>query len=568
MLNRTLELVLARYVSIGASVITLFVLAGPVSDPVNVTKLLAGGIVAFGVLPLLFKSQARRLIASHKILFGLLICFSLFSLMSSLLSKAPFVQNFYGDSGRNTGFLTYLILSLILLGSVAISTGSSFKAILVWFLVAGLANVILGYWSWVLGDPIPWNNIYGNLLGTFGNPNFMGAFLGMFSAALAVLILSEKLEAKWRLFALSLWIATIPIMLQTKAVQGVLLTLGGAGLALLLFLHYKLRKTWLSILYGSAFVSSATLAVLGALQIGPLAQYVYKRSVSLRGSYWNAAIEMGSNNPLTGVGMDAYGTFYRQYRSENAATVMPGPEVASNAAHSVPLDFFAFGGFPLLVSYIAILIVGFVSLVKVMHRKKEYDPVFLSLAIIWLTYQIQSLISINQLGLAIWGWITTGALVAYERVTRSPELLEESSKKGVSKSSANTKQDFFTPALLAAIGSGVGILIAIPPLTADASYRNAIKYQNLEKLEAALVPSYFKPMNSRTLGNAVQILEESKLYEVGIKYAREGVKFNPMAYDAWKALYYSTNATVEEKSKAKEQMIKLDPFNVALRDLP
>jgi O-antigen ligase len=478
------------------------------------------------------------------------------------------VQNFYGESGRNTGFLTYLILSLILLGSVLISQASSFNRILVWFFLAGLVNVLLGYWSWVFGDPIPWNNIYGNLLGTFGNPNFMGAFLGMFSAVLAVLTLGETLEMKWRLFAGSLWIATIPIMLQTKAVQGVLLTLGGAGLAVLLFLHYKFRKNWLSIFYGSVFASSAILAVLGALQIGPLAQYVYKRSVSLRGSYWNAAIEMGSSNPLIGVGMDAYGTFYRQYRSENAATVMPGPEVASNAAHSVPLDFLAFGGFPLFILYTALLIIGLVSLVKVLRRKRDYDPVFLSLAMIWVTYQIQSLISINQLGLAIWGWVTTGALVAYERTTRVSVFLEESSNKAKSKSKVNAKQELLTPALLAAIGSGVGILIAIPPLTADASYRNAIKYQNLEKLEAALVPSYFQPRNTRILGNAVQILEESKLYEVGIKYAREGVKFNPLSFDAWKMLYYSTNSTPDEKIKAKAQMIKLDPLNVALKDLP
>jgi hypothetical protein len=185
-----------------------------------------------------------------------------------------------------------------------------------------------------------------------------------------------------------------------------------------------------------------------------------------------------------------------------------------------------------------------------------------------VTYQIQSLISINQLGLAIWGWVTTGALVAYERTTRASVLVDESSNKAKGKSKVNTKQELFTPALLAAIGSGVGILIAIPPLTADASFRNAIKSQNLEKLEAALVPSYFKPRTSRALGNAVQILEESKLYEVGIKYAREGVKFNPMAFDAWKALYYSTNATPEEKSKAKIKMIELDPFNYALKDLP
>jgi hypothetical protein len=33
-------------------------------------------------------------------------------------------------------------------------------------------------------------------------------------------------------------------------------------------------------------------------------------------------------------------------------------------------------------------------------------------------------------------------------------------------------------------------------------------------------------------------------------------------------LYYSTNSTPDEKIKAKAQMIKLDPLNVALKDLP
>jgi O-antigen ligase len=566
MLSTNSELVLARYLSIGAAFVTLFVLSGPVSDPVNVTKLLVAGIVAFGLLPFFFSKRSKKLIASNKLLLGFLVFFNLFSLASSVLSQAPFVQNFYGDSGRNTGFLTYLILSLVLLGSTLISQDMSFKKILVWFVVAGAVNVVLGYWAWILGDPIPWNNIYGNLLGTFGNPNFMGAFMGMFSAVLAVLALSQTLALKWRFLSGAFWIIAIPITLQTKAVQGVLLTLGGAGLALFFFLYFKYKNKWVNTLYGTLFLSSAVFAVLGALQIGPLSQYIYKRSVSLRGSYWNAAIEMGSSNPLTGVGMDSYGTFYRKFRSENAATDMPGPEVASNAAHSVPLDFLAFGGFPLFVTYVAILVIGLISLVKVLRRKKLYDPVFLSLAIIWVTYQIQSVISINQLGLAIWGWVTTGALVAYERTTRESNVLDDSKVSRKSKSTAN--QEFLSPGLLAAIGSGVGILIAIPPLSADASYRNAIKYQNLEKLEAAMVPSYFRPSNSRTFGNVVQILEESKLYEAGIKYAREGVKFNPMAFDAWKALYYSTNATADEKSKAKSKMIELDPNNYALKDLP
>jgi hypothetical protein len=51
--------------------------------------------------------------------------------------------------------------------------------ILIWGMFgAGFVNVIYCGWVIAFGDFIPWNNPYGNILGTFGNPNFIGAFLG------------------------------------------------------------------------------------------------------------------------------------------------------------------------------------------------------------------------------------------------------------------------------------------------------------------------------------------------------------------------------------------------------
>jgi hypothetical protein len=69
------------------------------------------------------------------------------------------------------------------------------------------------------------------------------------------------------------------------------------------------------------------------------------------------------------------------------------------------------------------------------------------------------------------------------------------------------------------------------------------------------------PKNSYTLASAVQLLENSKLPDLAIKYARDGVAFNPNFLDAWKMLYYATRSTPFEKAKAKSEMIRLDPLN-------
>jgi hypothetical protein len=59
----------------------------------------------------------------------------------------------------------------------------------------------------------------------------------------------------------------------------------------------------------------------------------------------------------------------------------------------------------------------------------------------------------------------------------------------------------------------------------------------------------------------VQLLEESKLYDLAYKYAKVGVDFNPDNFDSWKVLYLITNSTAEDKALALENMKRLDPLN-------
>jgi O-antigen ligase len=567
MLNSTIEKTLIKLLAIGSAFITVFIVVGPVADPVNVSKFLAAGILSFGVAALLIRSGLNSQIKNNKLFLGSLVLFLLTSISSVVFSDVPFTQNLYGEAGRNTGFLTYFCLGLIALGGASLSEREGFRKILYGFFAAGFVNLVYGLWAWLFGDFVAWNNIYGNLLGTFGNPNFMGAFLGMLGTAFVAYAAAPGQSWKVRIVALVLWVITFLEILQTNAVQGLVLITGGLALIGLFLIVAKAKSFVIPTIYISAVSLVGFIAIAGALQKGPLAEYIYKRSVSLRGNYWQTAINIGLDNPLTGVGMDSYGTFYRKYRTVSAATDMPGPETTANAAHNVPLDFLAYGGFPLFIAYLLIVVISAVALAKTVRRLKSYDPIFVALASIWICYQIQSIISINQLGLAVWGWLLSGLMISYERVTRPQDQQVEG--KGIqSKSNKKSKEPVVAAGLIASVGMVVGLLIALPPYTSDYKYLKAMNSQNLEKIEDALKPSYFNPIAFFRIVGVVGALERSELPDIAIVYARQAVELSPNEYDAWKTLYRATASTPEEKTKAKKMMLLTDPLNKTNKELP
>jgi len=264
---------------------------------------------------------------------------------------------------------------------------------------------------------------------------------------------------------------------------------------------------------------------------------------------------MGIDRPWTGVGMDSYGNWYRAFRPDRALVDTPGVNTVTNAAHNVVIDVFAYGGFPMLISYLAILSIGVWAILRVTLRKRAYDGTFVALATTWLAYELQSIISINQIGLAIWGWVLVGALVAYEYSTREVAV-DQGKTKGTKE-----KELIFSPQLVGGIGLVVGALIAVPPMSADMKWKSALTAQNVTQVEAALAPSYLAPRDSARMAQAVILFENSKLPDLAYKYALEGVAFSPTYFDAWRVLYGATKATQADKDLALANMKRLDPKN-------
>ena len=549
MLEISVEKFLARWIAFGSTLVAIFIFSSPVTDPVNVTKLFALGLVAFGAMAIVLLNVRALYWREQKYLVFTALLFVFSMIQSITLSASPIIQNLYGDYGRNTGAIAYLLLLLLFISVTFLQKAESYALVVRALIVAGIINLVYCAWVLMFGDFIGWSNPYGEILGTFGNPNFIGAFLGIYVTVAYASLVKPDQKMIWRIiFGLSILVAGFEIH-SSKAVQGVVVSLGGVALVTFFLIRAILKNRIISVAYVAFVFILGLFSILGALQIGPLAKLVYKVSVSLRGEYWAAGIRMGRDHLFSGIGMDSYGDYYRQYR-DAGAMILPGPKVVSNAAHNVVIDFFAFGGLPLLISYLILLILSGLAAARLLARFKSFDFVSVSLISIWACYQVQSIISINQIGLAVWGWVSGGALIGYEKSTRAKNENRKVSSKVV-----------ISPLTISFVGAVIGGLVSVPPLAADMKWRSALLAQRAELVEAALEPSYLNPLNTSRFITAVDLFERSGMFEKSHLYATKAIEFNPRSFDAWRALYLVKNSSAVDRKLAISKMKELDPLN-------
>jgi O-antigen ligase len=207
-------------------------------------------------------------------------------------------------------------------------------------ILVGVVNLVYCMFAIFGFDIFTWKNPYGKVLGTFGNPNFISSFMGIFITAVFVIYFAKGISAYHR-FAITFLIAIAGYIIRASgSQQGGVVALGGISIVFFLYLVSRSKNRYIVLCYSITILLSSLVAVLGMLQIGPLSSFLYKQSVSLRGEYWKAGINMALDNPAFGVGLDSYGTFYRAYRDESA-TVIPGMNTISDAAHNIFIDIVA-----------------------------------------------------------------------------------------------------------------------------------------------------------------------------------------------------------------------------------
>jgi O-antigen ligase len=560
------EKLIARLMAFMLTAVTIVVFTQSVTDPVNVTKLFFLGALAFATFGAAFRKLSSTFMRANRVPLILLVTFLMCAVSTLISSTAPFSQSLYGVYGRNNGFILYLLLVMIFVSSLVITNQQLFKKYLFALATAGVVNVLYALWVMAFGDFIGWNNPYGNLLGTLGNPNFIGSFFGMFAALLFTMVVSKTESRNLRIGSLILLPLVFLGIVESNAVQGKVLFVAGACIVIFYWINDRFTTKWFSLTYLLMALVGFLVALFGTLQKGPLAGVLYKETVSLRGEYWHAGWVTGLSNPIFGAGFDSYGDWYRRSRRESALT-LPGVDTVSNTAHNVFLDMFAFGGWPLFISYFMLVLLVVGSIVKFTIRNRKFDPIFVSLTSVWACYQLQSTISINQIGLAIWGWAFGAAIVAYEMIDSRKLADLQIAPFGSSASKRkikNSQASVVTPGLTAGLAAVVGMLVAVPPLSADMKWRSAQISQDAKRVEAVLDPSYLNPINSFALNNIVGVFETNNLTDLAYKYGKNAVKFNPNSFEAWRNLSQLSKTSEAEQREAFANMKRLDPLNTTI----
>jgi O-antigen ligase len=494
---------------------------------------------------------------SSRTLILVLILFVIQLLLSLILSPDDFSFHFYGTPNRNTGFLAYLFLSFLLFASASSASTVVLKKFAISLLGVGGFLGLYGLGQWQGVDIFDYVNAYAsNVFGTFGNPNFQSAFMGMTAAAGLTWAIFGQLMLVQRIGILAVCVIAI-LNVHLSSQQGYMNFLAGFFAAVLVYLFSK-KKMFLA-WTGLVLSGLGGLLVLGGiLNTGPLADLLYKSSLQARGFYWRAGINMMVERPFFGVGLDGFGNWYRRSRSQGAAELNAG--IVSDSAHNIPLDIGSGGGIPLLILYLIILGLALNAIIKVVNRPQEFDPIFASIVAGWVAYQAQSLISINQLGLGVWGWSLTGLLIGYELNTRS-STSDIQTKTSVKTGKMQTQIPAFA-LLIAFTAAAIGSAASLPPYIAANKYFKALQSGDGNLLYES---AYLKPYDRTRFLYTAQIMAENKLENRAIQILTDASKLYPDSFELWQSWSQIPSATPAQIAKAKAEMKRLDPYNPNLK---
>ena len=542
---------------LGTSIaVSLFISPQNSIDPISLPKLfllsilgfLAGGF-AFARVDF-FKDKKSRLflVLTSLFLFQLLIVF--------VFDNRDFAFKFYGTSSRNTGTLAYTALVLLMLAGTISASRRVLQRYSISLVVVGSVLSLYGILQSLGVDFYEFNNIYAtNVFGTFGNPNFQSAFMGITGTVALTWVCFSRANVSIRL-GLFVFVGLALYNISLSSEQGYLTLLAGFTSALVIFLlSIKQRILGYSVL---GFGGIAGLLVLvGIFNKGPLAEVIYKSSLQARSFYWEAAVRMMIDHPLFGVGMDGFGDWYRRSRTQEIADFNVG--ITADTAHNIPLDIGSGGGIPLLLIYLGLIGLAFISIIRILKRTTNFDLVFTSIAAAWFAYQAQSLISINQIGIGVWGWSLTGLLIGYELHTRSPE---RDSQSKVQRKVIKKQQISALAVVTSFIFGGLGLAAAIPPYSAAGEFYKALQSGDAEIIQPA---AYLQPSDRARYLYVAKIMVDNKLDDRAIKVLSDASRIFPDSFDLWQMWSTVPTATPDQIARAKSEMRRLDPYNKGIK---
>ena len=560
-IKRSADLIPVRWIFGGLALVTLYFQTN-LADPFNSPKLWALLFLASWLSGYVVSS--REVIFSIKPitnLFYLVTTFVFFALLSTIF--ASFHQTaIFGDTQRRNGFISYLSLAIIITATSIFVRLINIKNLYLVTYFVGTISVIYALMQTTGNDFIVWNNEYNPIITTLGNPNFAAAVMAVMGVIVFSAAFNNDFKLHYRVFATVLTVLLLFSIYRSNARQGLLSYILGIGLFLIIWLYGKNKKLAVFASLGGILV--LIVSILGMLQSGPLERYLYKPSVTLRGYYWQAGIEMLNSHPLFGVGMDSYGNYFKEYR-DFTYPLNYGFDLTSSNAHNTFIQFFATGGLFLGVTYL--LLNGYILKRAIFALKNVSGGNGVIVAGIfssWIAFHAQSLVSIDNLGISIWGWVLGGSIIG----------LSVSASKQVELDRSNFQAKLNSNNVSRSLISGFASILTF--VFISLLYRgesNTYKVMSSFDLQTQAARDIFKDLNLRAINTpfndptykltAAINLVQSGYIEEGLVEVRKILIENPRNLDALNVLakiYEQTNR-IPEAVIYREKISQFDPWN-------
>lgn len=559
-----------------ASLSTIFFLPVLI-DPINLPKLWVLSSGAALCLLVLAKKIYESWQETNKtlLLFAFVVLIGLCA--SSIASEQGFHRTFFGAWGRNNGALTFVGLLVLFLTVALVSSGETPRFLVVTMVNLGIAATVYGLMQISGVDPIAWNNPGNALLLTLGNSNFASAFLALTGIATLTLILIPNQALRTRIFLGGVFLTELYLTHKSGSVQGFLVLVIGSFtlIGFLLSTSSIPRYRKLSLLWWIFFATVGSFGGIGLFGGGPFARFLHPnlRSLEDRFYHWVSAAKMLKENIVFGIGIDSFGDFYRRTRVIEAIDLRGTAISGTNNAHNSIMQIGATSGLVLLIPYLILLSYiayrGF-SAVRGSEQKVLVSGIFS----IWIAFQIQSLVSIDQIGLVVWGWVTAGCLVgiSYNGSDRTSKEYRKNESKQFSKRVSLPK---FAATILLIIGITPLVLIAsdvrnefqlrrqivalISFTDAVTVSKNAVEVSNIAK------NSKHPELRIQTLPYLLQVGQTRAALDLALLTAQDF----PESFEAWDAVarIYEGLGERQKAIFAREKTTLLDPLNDDLKKL-
>lgn len=334
-----------------------------------------------------------RMIVERKIIFRRtlldipLLLFLLSLAISTILSVDPRTSLLGYYSRFHGGLFSSITYCLLYWAYVANIDQKTSKKVITVTLISAIIVAVYGTLQRVGIDKHLWDQkVQERVFSTFGQPNWLGAWLAAILPITWAFILKIKLRTK--LSALGLLTLLTTVLLFTKSRSALI----GFSLSFLIFWGFQLvrsnvrKKVAISfiivtstILFAMSVIGTPWTAgfVGGKPNVTQLAEPGGTESGEIRKLVWQGAIDIWKSKPLFGTGVETFAYYYHQFRPAEHNLTSEW-EYIYNKAHNEYLSILSNTGLVGLLAYVSLIVSTLILLTRLFKKERNLIPALLA----------------------------------------------------------------------------------------------------------------------------------------------------------------------------------------------